>query len=249
MENMKDNPSVSALIRKGMEILNAPYQPLSFTKDPEIDKFLNDLENYPHFFVLACVMDRQMNAERAWKIPYYVANEIGDSEFKSFSRLTQQEIQQIFFDKSLHRFNKIMSNYFFKAVLKIEKEYKGDASLIWKDNMSCSVIMERFLQFEGVGVKIASMATNCLLREFKLPLKDLSWLDISPDVHISRIFKRLGLVRNNSSIEEIIFCARKLNSNYPGVFDLPMWEIGRKWCHHYNPECINCYLTDDCEKN
>lgn len=159
------------------------------------------------------------------------------------------QIQKIFFSESLHRFNKVMAEVFYKAIQKVEKDFKGDASMIWRDNMSCGIIMERFIQFEGVGVKIASMATNCLLREYKLPLKDQSWLDISPDVHITRIFKRLGLVRKDCSIEEIIFCARKLNPSYPGVFDLPSWEIGRKWCHPNNPDCQSCYLSRHCKKN
>jgi len=249
MENQTDNLAVKLLVQKGMEILESPYQPLNFTKDPAIDKYLNDLENYPHFFVLACVMDRQMPAERAWKIPFFIAQEIDDFNFKGFSKMSLNEIQQIFFNKSFHRFNKIMAGYFYKAVQKIEKDYKGDASQIWKDNMSCGIIFERFLQFEGVGIKIASMATNCLLREFKLPLKDKSWIDISPDVHIRRVFKRLGFVQNNSSVEEVIFAARKLNPSYPGVFDLPSWEIARKWCHPNNPECQNCYITEYCKKN
>lgn len=248
MEN-KTEIAVKVIIQKGMEILNSPFKPLNFTQDPLIDKYINDLRNYPHYFVLACIMDRQMAAERAWRIPYYIAHAIEDFSFKGLSKMSHSEIQQIFFSKSLHRFNKIMAGVFYKAVQKIEKDYKGDASLIWRDNMSCGVIMERFLQFDGVGVKIASMATNSLLREFKLPLKDLSWLDISPDVHICRVFKRLDLVRSNSSIEEIIFCARKLNSTYPGVFDLPLWEIGRKWCHPNNPECASCYLDNYCKKN
>lgn len=33
-----------------------------------------DLYNsYPHIFVLACVMDRQIDADRAWQIPLKVA--------------------------------------------------------------------------------------------------------------------------------------------------------------------------------
>lgn len=75
MKNQTDI-TVNVLLQKGMEILNSPYVPLSPTKDPTIDKYFNDLEKYPHFFVLACVMDRQMAAERAWRIPYYISSEI-----------------------------------------------------------------------------------------------------------------------------------------------------------------------------
>ena len=41
-----------------------------FTGVTEIDSKINDIKNYPHLFVLACLMDRQVKAEKAWKIPY-----------------------------------------------------------------------------------------------------------------------------------------------------------------------------------
>ena len=38
---------------------------------------VEDFDKYPHLFVLACVMDRQIKAERAWNIPYIIADEHG----------------------------------------------------------------------------------------------------------------------------------------------------------------------------
>ncbi len=84
------------LINKGIEILKSPYRPLVFTKDPIIDKYLNDLDNYPHFFVLACIMDRQMKAESAWKIPYLISKEIGSASFNAFDSLSLDETLEIF---------------------------------------------------------------------------------------------------------------------------------------------------------
>ena len=45
-------------------------QLVHFTGNAEIDTFLNDLTNYPHAYVLACLMDRRIKAERAWRIPF-----------------------------------------------------------------------------------------------------------------------------------------------------------------------------------
>ena len=48
---------------------NSERRIIPFVNDPEKDKLLNDIEHTPHAFVLACLMDRQIKAERAWTIP------------------------------------------------------------------------------------------------------------------------------------------------------------------------------------
>lgn len=60
---------IELLVEKGLNYFNRPYKLIPFFKIDEIDILYNNLENYPHFFFLACVMDRQMKAEKAWLIP------------------------------------------------------------------------------------------------------------------------------------------------------------------------------------
>lgn len=239
---------IATLIEKGETLLNRPIEPFKFTNDVEVDEKLNDLENYPHHFVLACVMDRQIKAERAWKIPYTISKEINDFNFKGFLKLPENDLIKLFHEKSLHRFNETMAKFFYKAIQKIHKDYNNNASLIWKENLPSATIAYRFLQFEGVGIKIASMATNILAREFRIPMKDKMGIDISPDVHVRRVFTRLGLISLDSSNEELIFRARELNPSYPGIFDPSAWEIGREWCRPQYPSCNQCYLNESCPK-
>jgi len=236
------------LIEKGKEILESPKQFLEFSKNKESDKLLNDLENYPHAFVLACIMDRQIKAERAWLIPYLVSKEIRGFEFNKLLSLTEEEIKKLFQEKKLHRFNEQMAKNFYLAIQDIHEKYNDDASNIWKNNQKSATIVRRFLEFRGSGIKIATMATNILAREFKIPLKDHICIDISPDVHVNRVFKRIGFISENASNEELIYCARELNPNYPGIFDLPCFEIGRNWCKPTNPKCRECYLNEWCGK-
>ncbi len=56
------------LVERGETLFNAPQQPIQFTKSAPADALLNNLEEFPHAFVLACLMDQQVKAERAWLI-------------------------------------------------------------------------------------------------------------------------------------------------------------------------------------
>jgi len=237
------------LIEKGKKLMKAPPKFVEFTKEKEADILLNNLKEYPHAFVLACVMDRQIKAERAWLIPYLISKEIGGFQFQKLLSLSQEEIKKIFQEKKLHRFNDEMAKNFYLAIQKIHKEYKNDASNLWNDHPKSATVVRRFLEFRGVGIKIGTMAPNILARDFKIPMQDYICIDISPDVQVKRVFERIGFLHNEASSDELIYAARELNSEYPGIFDFSSWEIGREWCRPSNPKCNECYLNKYCEKN
>jgi endonuclease III len=248
MKNNNREKIVKILIQKGEKLFKQPYKKIEFTKNPEADDLLNDLENHPHAFVLACIMDRQIKAERAWLIPYEISKEIEGFDFKRLLELHQSYIEKIFTKKKLHRFNDVMSKNFYLGIQKIHKDYKDDASNIWKNKPSSSTVVRRFLEFEGAGVKIATMAANMLARDFKIPFSDYICIDISPDTHVKRVFMRLGLIPKNANDEILIYTARELHPRYPGIFDLSCWEIGRYWCNSQRPQCEKCYLSRYCPK-
>ena len=90
------------------------------------------------------------------------------------------------------------------------------------------------------------MAANILVRHFKVPVSDHYSIDVSPDVQVKRAFTRLGLIGEGASNEVIIYRARELNPEYPGVFDVAAWELGRSWCRPTQPLCDSCPLSDVC---
>jgi len=139
-----------------------------------------------------------------------------------------------------------MADNFYHAVQLIGDVYAGNAANIWRGKPSSAELVYRFLQFRGVGPKIATMATNILAREFKIQLADYYSVDISADVHVRRVFSRLGLVGANAGIDETIYRARSLYPKFPGLLDLPAWDIGRQWCRPIVPLCDNCYMRDLC---
>lgn len=90
-------------------------------------------------------------------------------------------------------------------------------------------MIRRFQEFEGVGQKISTMAVNILRRDYKIPISDLSSIDISADVHLKRIFKRMGFIKNENK-ESAIIQARKMNPEFPGIFDYVIWNHGVEVC-------------------
>ena len=221
--------------------------PDPFVDDIEANKLLNDIENNPHVFVLGCLMDRRIPAERAWIIPHKVFKELKTHNFNKLANIKKEVYINIFNKKRLHKNNTIMANVFYEGIQYIKEEYNGDVSKIWRDKPSSKSVVRRFLGFYGCGIKIATMAANMLVTNFKIPFSDYSSIDISTDVHIIRVFPRMGFVPPNSSKKTIICKARELYPKFPGIIDNPCLKIGKTCCKSNKPDCSNCIVKSECK--
>ncbi len=198
------------------------------TGNPDAERMLSDLDRFPHHYVLACLMDRQLGAEKAWVIPYRIGLHLGGFKFQDFKQANLRMIQAIFEKERLHRFRKnVMPTIFFRAIERISGCYNDDAKNIWTNNPPCARVIRRFLEFDGAGQKIATMATNILVRQLKVPMRDVSAIDVSADRQVLKYFQNRGLLREGAKKEELIYLAREMYPEYPGIFDLLAWEQGR----------------------
>ncbi len=92
MDTLNNEKLVSRLIEDAKKKLVAPRVALDFeTGIPEAEEILNDIERHSHIFVLACVMDKQIRAGRAWAIPYRVGRELGGFDFATYRVVDPQE--------------------------------------------------------------------------------------------------------------------------------------------------------------
>ena len=140
-----------------------------------------------------------------------------------------------------------MASVFNSALERIVNVYGGKASNIWEGNPSSATVVARFLEFDGCGVKIATMATNLLHRALSVQYSDYYSVDISPDVHIMRVMHRLGILRDDKKDRSLaIYHAREINPNYPGILDGYFWSIGKNYCRPTNSSCIECPLNKVC---
>jgi hypothetical protein len=76
-------------------LFQAPKEFIRFTQHDEADALLNNLDEYPHAFVLACIMDRQIKAERAWMIPFHFQEKIGDFSMAALKALSSADIHRL----------------------------------------------------------------------------------------------------------------------------------------------------------
>jgi len=199
--------------------------------EPMIENDREEFIRAPHCWFLGVVMDRGMPFEKAWKIPYEIAKREfgGNVEFSLFASLSRGDCQRIFDTPPyLHRYKNKMGECFYLAIRKIVEDYDSDVRKIWEGNKSAYEVIARLKEFKGVGDKISTMCCNILYRELGVKFSDLRAINISPDVHVQRVFYRLGLIWNiMGDPTDVMMAASRLNPEYPGVFDLLCWEIGK----------------------
>lgn len=250
MENMEKRIK-EVLLNQAKKVYKAEVEKnrsqTTFSKDKMIDIKLRDLKNHAYMFVLACVMDRQIKAERAWAIPHKVCAHFNVRNFQDLVALKESDIVNYFKSANIHRYAQTMGSCFYKAVQRIHIVYKDDASKIWSGNPSSASVVYRFLCFDGVGIKIATMAANILSRDFGIKFSDMSAIDVSPDIQVRRILYRLGLVETDSK-DAVIYKAKEINPKFPGLIDIACWKWGRDYCHPTNPECNACPMHKVCPK-
>ncbi|MEO2006124.1 MAG: hypothetical protein ABGY41_18740, partial [Candidatus Poribacteria bacterium] len=55
-----------------------------------------------------------------------------------------------------------------------------------------------------------------------------------------------GFAAEGADAETLRSAARALNPEYPGIFDVALWDLGRTVCGPRNPNCPACGLRDAC---
>ena len=215
------------------------------TLNPEVNKLLTD---DPTAFLFGVIFDQNITADQAWEKPFILKQRLGHLNILEIAEMEDDKLKAIFNEvPKLHRFPNVTAERIKDACKLLIDKYKGNAVSIWNDNPKCADLQRRFELFNGIGQKKASMATNILVRDLGIQARDKSGIDVSYDMHVRRVFLRAGLAETDDE-NTIIQSARELNPEYPGGLDLPIWDIGRGWCHPTDPECDECPIKEVCPK-
>ncbi len=207
----------------------------------------NLIRGNPFAFLIAVAFDRGMPWQKAWRIPAEIDHEgcldpallASMSETDLIGLLDRLTVRPRYGAK---QGAKTLSD----AARLVCERFGGDAGAIWRESSPAEV--EKTLQeIHGLGTGIASMTTRILRDDFDYFRGQERQIDVKPDVHLVRVFRRIGLIDDDSA-NQAVRTARLLNPEFPGALDWPAWRIGQLWCHPTEPDCAQCPLTRDCAK-
>ncbi len=239
--------SADARIRKLLEYSATIPPRVLIPAQPEEAAVL--IEQNPFGFALAAVLDRGTKAELIWTIPFFLQRELGHLDPGRLARMSTEDLLQVF------RRLPAKPRYITDAPRTVRelsevvlREYGGDVTRIW-NGRSSAYTKSAFRRIYGVGPGIASMIVLLLERCFHVRFTDIDHreMDVKPDVHVVRVFKRLGFISQENA-DQALEAARRLYPEYPGALDAPAWRIGKKWCFPSSPDCLHGPMNEVCPK-
>jgi hypothetical protein len=129
------------LIAEGTAMLQRPFEFVRFTGDDNADALLNDLAHYPHPFLFARLVDRQIPAERTWKVLFIVRERLGSLELTDFVAVDEARWMDVMRNPTpAHRLPETMATVLFRATQRVASHYDSDASHIWNDTPSSAAV-------------------------------------------------------------------------------------------------------------
>jgi endonuclease-3 len=129
------------LVKRSEELLAQPLKSVPFTSNLDADALLNDLDHYPHAFVIGCLMDRQWKSEKCWLVPYLFKERSGSFAFDDLATLSHEEVVSLFVQpRPLHRWKEKMANIFHLAIQRIGEQYSGLDFGHFPSTTTCSLI-------------------------------------------------------------------------------------------------------------
>jgi uncharacterized HhH-GPD family protein len=202
----------------------------------------------PFAYALAVSLNRQTVADIIWTVPYDLQRALGHLDPTKIAEMPIEELDRVF-KRLPHkpRFVNDAAQTVKELSQLVVERYDGDAAGIWR-NRSAAEVKRTFKSIYGVGQQIANLSVLLLEQRYNIHFSDLDHqkMDIKADSHTCRVLHRLGVAADDSP-DEAVAAARRINPDYPGELDAPLWVIGRRWCKSTGPICSACPLQEVCE--
>ncbi len=212
----------------------------SLTKEQYIDKIVETLKNAkqprsefvelmekfndPYLVLIGCILSLRTNDKTTYPATLRMLELAKTPE--QMSKISQEDLAKAIYPVGFYE-NKA------KQIIELSKQIINDLNGKVPDEI------EDLIKFNGVGRKTANLV---LAKGFNKPA-------ICVDVHVHRIFNRLGYVRTKTPEETEFALRNKLPKKHWIDINTLIVTHGQNVCKPQNPNCKECPISEWCKKN
>lgn len=188
-------------------------------------EFVEFMENYkdPFIVLIACILSLRTNDRTTYPATVRMLK-LGKTP-EDFAKCDVKELEKAIYPVGFYA-NKA------KQIVELSKE------LVEKYNSKVPDTIEELVKFNGVGRKTANLT---LAKGHNIPA-------ICVDVHVHRIFNRIGYVKTKTPEETEFALREKLPKKYWLDINTLLVTHGQNICKPINPKCNECPIAQYCNK-
>ena len=197
---------------------------LKAAKQPLSD-FAKLMENFhdPFLVLIACILSLRTNDNTTYPATLRML-ELGKTP-EDFAKCDVKKLEKAIYPVGFYA-NKA------KQIVELSKE------LVEKYNSKVPDTIDELCKFNGVGRKTANLT---IAKGYDMPA-------ICVDVHVHRIFNRMGYVKTQTPDETEMVLREKLPKKYWIDINTLLVTHGRNVCKPIKPDCSACPIEQYCDK-
>ena len=197
---------------------------LKAAKQPLSD-FAKLMENFhdPFLVLIACILSLRTNDNTTYPATLRML-ELGKTP-EDFAKCDVKKLEKAIYPVGFYA-NKA------KQIVELSKE------LVEKYNSKVPDTIDELCKFNGVGRKTANLT---IAKGYDMPA-------ICVDVHVHRIFNRMGYVKTQTPDETEMVLREKLPQKYWIDINTLLVTHGRNVCKPIKPDCSACPIEQYCDK-
>lgn len=184
---------------------------------------LMDSFNDPYLVLISCILSLRTNDKTTYPATLRMLKLAKTPQ--EMSKVNEEDLAKAIYPVGFYA-NKA------KQIIQLSKE------LIEKYDGKVPCEIDELCKFNGVGRKTANLV---VARGFNKPA-------ICVDVHVHRIFNRLGYVKTKNPEETEFALREKLPKKYWIEINTLIVTHGQNCCKPQKPDCTNCPISEYCEK-
>lgn len=178
----------------------------------------------PYLVLISCILSLRTNDKTTYPATLRML-ELGDSP-EEFANVSPEVLEKAIYPVGFYK-NKA------KQIIDLSRE------LVEKYNSNVPDSIDELVKFKGVGRKTANLV---IAKGFQKPA-------ICVDIHVHRIFNRIGYVNTKTPDETEQVLRKKLPQKYWMDINTLLVTHGQNICKPVKPACTNCPINMYCQRD